>query len=101
MAFNFAFIFVTADADAAKHRSVVETPTVKCTTVAVRNYAEAEEVAKQLLVEGVMAFELCGGFGHAGTARIAQAVSGKAFVGSVRFDSHPHLDCQSGDTRFG
>ena len=101
MAFNFAFIFVTADADALKHRSVVETPTVKCTTVAVKNYAEAEKVAKQLLTEGVQAFELCGGFGHAGTARIAQAVAGKALVGSVRFDNHPHLGGQSGDARFG
>ncbi len=29
------------------------------------------------------------------------AVKGKALVGSVRFDAHPHLGCQSGDSRFG
>jgi hypothetical protein len=67
----------------------------------VRNYAEAELVAKELLAQGVQAFELCGGFGHAGTVRIAQAVAGKALAGSVRFDNHPHLGGQSGDARFG
>ncbi len=101
MAFNFAFIFVTADADEKVHRAVVETPNVKCTTVGVKSYAEAEKVVRQLVEEGVQAFELCGGFGHDGTARIARAVKGKALVGSVRFDAHPHLGCQSGDSRFG
>lgn len=44
--------------------------------------------------------ELCGGFGAAGTARIAKAVEGKAAVGAVRFDIHPGLGNRSGDTLF-
>lgn len=53
------------------------------------------------LAEGVVAIELCGGFGNAGTARIAAAVDGKAVVGAVRFDGHPGLGGKSGDTVFG
>ena len=101
MSFQFAFIFVTKDADSSVHRTVVETPGVKCRVVAVRDYAEAEEVTKKLVAEGVEAIELCGGFGHAGTARVAAAAAGKAHVGSIRFDTHPGMDCVSPDTVFG
>jgi len=48
--------------------------------------------------EGIGAIELCGGFGNAGTARIAAAV--KVPVGAVRFDIHPGLGNASGDTLF-
>jgi hypothetical protein len=100
MSFNFAFIFVTKDANSSSHRGVVETPSVKCTIVAVRDYAEAEKIARELVTEGVQAIELCGGFGHSGTARVAAAVAGKAHVGSIRFDTHPAMNCQSPDTEF-
>jgi hypothetical protein len=100
MSIHFAFIFVTKDADSSSHRSVVETPSVKCTVVAVRDYAEAEEVSKKLVAQGVGAIELCGGFGHSGTARVAAAVAGKAHVGAIRFDTHPALNCKSPDDQF-
>jgi hypothetical protein len=100
MSFRFAFIFVTKDADSSSHRSVVETASVKCTIVAVRDYAEAEEISKKLVAQGVEAIELCGGFGHSGTARVAAAVAGKAHVGSIRFDTHPAMNCVSPDTQF-
>ena len=48
-----------------------------------------------------MLYEVITGFGTAGTARIAQAVAGKAAVGVVRFDIHPGLDGKSGDSLFG
>lgn len=68
--------------------------------VAAGNYKEAEAVAVELVNEGIAAIELCGGFGNRGTARIAEAVAGKASVGVVRFDGHPGLGGKSGDELF-
>lgn len=100
MALKAAFIFVAPGADPDKDRSVVPTPEVELTVVGVSDYASAEKVAVELVAAGIVAIELCGGFGHAGTARIAQAVEGKAAVGVVRFDNHPGLDGKSGDSLF-
>ena len=101
MALQAAFIFLAGGADATKHRSVVETPQVTLTVVGVADYAAAEVAARGLVAEGVVAIELCGGFGNAGTARIAASVGGNAVVGAVRFDGHPGLGGKSGDTVFG
>ena len=101
MALKAAFIFVAPQADPEAHRALVATPAVQLTVVGVQNYAEAEEVARNLVEEGIVAIELCGGFGHAGTARIVEAVAGKAAVGVVRFDCHPGLEGKSGDALFG
>lgn len=92
MALKAAFVFVAPGADPDKDRSVVATPEVELITVGVSDYAAAEKIAVKLVAEGVVAIELCGGFGHVGTARIVQAVQGKAAVGVVRFDVHPGLD---------
>ena len=101
MALKAAFIFVAPDVDPAVHRSQVVTPAVELTVVAAQNYAQAEQVAQDLVADGIAAIELCGGFGHEGAARIAQAVKGKAAVGVVRFDCHPGLGGKSGDALFG
>ncbi|MBM4432260.1 MAG: hypothetical protein FJ026_18210 [Chloroflexi bacterium] len=101
MALKAAFVFVAPEANPAKHRAVVATPAVELTVVGVVNYAEAEKVARALVDEGIVAIELCGGFGHEGTARIVKAVQGKAAVGVVRFDNHPGLEGKSGDALFG
>jgi len=101
MALKAAFIFVAPDADPAVHRSQVVTPAVELTVVAAQNYAQAEQVARALVDEGIVAIELCGGFGNEGTARMVKAVQGKAVVGAVRFDCHPGLGGKSGDALFG
>jgi hypothetical protein len=101
MALKAAFIFVAPEADPATHRATVVTPAVELTAVAARDYAQAEKVARDLVAEGIVAIELCGGFGHEGTARIVKAVHGKAAVGVVRFDCHPGLEGKSGDALFG
>lgn len=93
-------MFLAPDVDPEKHRSTVVTPEVELTAVAVKDYAEAEQVAAQLVEQGIVAIELCGGFGNKGTARIAEAVGDKAAVGAVRFDVHPGLGNQSGDALF-
>lgn len=100
MTLKAAFVFVAPGADAERDRSVVSTPEVELIVVGVPDYAAAEKAAVTLVAEGVVAIELCGGFGHVGTGRVAQAVAGKAAVGVVRFDVHPGLDGKSGDGLF-
>ncbi|MDD3312144.1 DUF6506 family protein [Pseudodesulfovibrio sp.] len=95
-----AFIFIAPGGDPAKHRNWVRTPGVELLAVAVGDYAQAEALARDLVDnEGVAAIELCGGFGAAGTARVAAAVD--VPVGVVRFDIHPGLNNVSGDALFG
>jgi hypothetical protein len=100
MALKAAFIFLAPDVDPQKDRQTVVTPQVELTAIAASNYKEAEAVAVELVNEGITAIELCGGFGNRGTARIAEAVAGKAAVGAVRFDGHPGLGGKSGDELF-
>jgi hypothetical protein len=100
MALKAAFMFVAPGADAERDRSVVTTPEVELIVVGVPDYSSAEKAAVRLVAEGVSAIELCGGFGHVGTGRVARAVQGKAAVGAVRFDAHPGLDGKSGDGLF-
>jgi len=96
-----AFIFIAPDADPKIHRAIVDTPRVMLYVCGVKNYAEAKDVASELVLkEGVAAVELCGGFGHEGVAEIAKALKGKARVGVVRFDIHPGLENRSGDEIF-
>jgi len=96
-----AFIFVAPDADPATHRQWVKTPRVHLLSIGVKDYAGAAEVAKKIVAEdGILAIELCGGFGNRGTAMIAEAVGSKIPVGVVRFDIHPGLGNASGDTFF-
>lgn len=100
MTLKAAFIFLAPDVDPQKDRQTVVTPQVQLTAVAVGNYTEAEAVAVELVNEGITAIELCGGFGNRGTARITDALAGKAAVGVVRFDGHPGLGGKSGDELF-
>ena len=97
---NAAFIFIAPGANPATDRGVVETPSVRLTSIGVETYAQGAEVAKEMADAGVTAIELCGGFGISGTYLVEQAVLGKARVGAVRFDLHPGLDNKSGDDLF-
>lgn len=100
MALKAAFIFLAPGADAQKHRSQIITPEVELTVVGVANYSSAVSLTENLITDGISAIELCGGFGHTGTSRIAQVAKGRASVGVVRFDVHPGLDGKSGDLIF-
>ena len=101
MALKAAFVFVAPGVDPNVHRQTVVTPQVELTAVAVNDYAQAVAVCQELVEQGIAAIELCGGFGHAGTAAIAAAVGDRAAVGVVRFDNHPGLGFKSGDALFG
>jgi len=100
MTLKAAFLFIAPQADPVKHRAVVNTPMVELTTVGVKDYIEAKKVAVDLVREGIVAIELCGGFGINGAALVNQAVGDKAAVGVVRFDNHPGLGFKSGDSIF-
>lgn len=100
MSLKAAFIFVAPEADASKHRAVVDTPVVQLTVVGVKDYRDAVQAARELVEQGIAAIELCGGFGIEGVAEIKKAVQGKAAVGVVRFDNHPGLEFKSGDEIF-
>ena len=93
------FIALVPDSDPAKHRSVIATEAVELCSVLVRDLEQAVAVAKQLVDQGYGYIELCGGFGHRGTAKVADAVAGRAVVGVVRFDIHPAFG-KSGDEMF-
>lgn len=101
MGLKAAFIFLDTEANSATDRSVVSTPGVDLTVVGTASYADAEKIARDMVAGGVVAIELCGGFGTAGIARISKTVNGKAAVGVVRFDIHPGLGNKSGDSIFG
>lgn len=94
------FIFLASVSEPQRSRAVVPTDNVALTVIGVNNYSEAVAAAKELAENGCTAIELCGGFGHEGTAAVAEAVKGKACVGVVRFDIHPGLGNVSGDGIF-
>ena len=100
MSLKAAFIFLAPNSDPAIHQADIQTPEVTLVVRGVSNYREAAQVAQQLQAEGIQAIELCGGFGHKGTAQIIEAVSGKIPVGTVRFDCHTDLGGKSGDAIF-
>lgn len=100
MAFKAAFIFIAPDTDEKIHNAVINAPVVQLHVVGVKSYQEAERVAKQLVEDGIVAIELCAGFGVEGVAKIKAAVTGRAAVGVVRFDYHPGFDFKSGDDLF-
>ena len=97
---NAAFIFIAPGADPKVNRGVVETPSVRLTSIGVETSEQGVEAAKEMADAGCGAIELCGGFGIQGTALIDKAVAGKARIGAVRFDLHPGLDNKSGDEIF-
>ena len=100
MALKLAFMAIVPGADPEKHCSTITTDFVELITQLVPDKDTAVAKAKQLADEGCAAIELCGGFGHMGTAKVVEAVGGKAGVGVVRFDLHPALGGKSGDEVF-
>lgn len=95
-----AFIFIAPGADPARDRGVVETPSVRLTSIGVSSYEQGAAAAREMADAGCGAIELCGGFGVRGTYLVSEAVAGKARIGVVRFDGHPGLENKSGDELF-
>jgi len=83
-----AYMVLLPDADPEKHRCTVATGLAELTMQFVANMDQAVNMAKQLADQGCSLIELCGGFGHSMTGKIADVVRGQAAVGAVRFDLH-------------
>lgn len=96
-----SFMFINGDIKEPQ-RSVMEVgENGEMILVGVGSYASAQEEAVKLAEEGVVALELCGGFGTIGHAKVTEAVEGKCPVGVIRFDNHPGYDGMSGDEKWG
>lgn len=96
-----AFVYVVPDGDPTKHRAKISKSTfLDLTVVGVKDYGQGVQVAQELAKQGVQTIELCGGFGHVGAAKVAQAVGDGVMVGAVRFDCHPGMGFKSGDQFF-
>ena len=85
---KWGFIYTLDDAADAQRTDVIGT--LVC--VGVPHVADAPDVARQMLADGVELIELCGGFGGAGLASVISAVDGRIPVGAVFYG----VDASSG-----
>jgi len=88
MVFKALFLAHAPDADAEKHRCVIETPKYyKLFVVVVRDQEQAVEVCKKIVEEeGVQSILLCPGFTHRNVAEISEAVGENVGVFVARGD---------------
>ncbi|HDO42125.1 MAG TPA: hypothetical protein ENH03_04405 [Candidatus Bathyarchaeota archaeon] len=91
MAFKVVFLAHAPDADAKRHRCVVDTGKYKLFVVVVKNQREAVEVCRKLVRdEGIHAVLLCPGFTHRDVAEIAETVGENVGVFVARGDGPSH-----------
>ena len=87
MAFKVIFLAHAPDADAERHRCVIDTGKYKLFVVVVKNQREAVEVCRKLVRnEGIHAVLLCPGFTHRDVAEIAETVGENVGVFVARGD---------------
>ena len=98
--FECAFIYVAPGCDPAKQRAEIPSSEINLNVVGCSTYAQAVEVAKELVAKGCTALELCAGFGNKGIAMIQEAVGPDIAVGAIKFDFHPAFGFKSGDAMF-
>jgi len=91
MAFKVVFLAHAPDADAERHRCVVDTGKYKLFVVVVKNQREAVEVCRKLVRdEGIHSVLLCPGFTHRDVAEIAETVGENVGVFVARGDGPSH-----------
>jgi len=88
MVFKVLFLAHAPDADAEKHRCVIETPKYyKLFVVVVKDQEQAVEVCKKIVKEeGVHSILLCPGFTHRDVAEISEVVGENVGVFVARGD---------------
>ena len=88
MAFKVLFLAHAPDAEAEKHRCVIETPKYyKLFVVVVKDQEQAIEVCKKVVKEeGIQSILLCPGFTHRDVAEISEAVGENVGVFVARGD---------------
>ena len=75
---KFAYFILGSSFDPACDRATIADG--KATIVGVPSVDVACEVARELAAEGVVAIDVCGGFGEKGTRRIIEATEGRVCV---------------------
>ena len=97
---KICFMFINGDIKETQ-KSIMEVgENGEMILVGVGSYEAAASEAAKLAEEGIVALELCGGFGTIGHAKVTEAVAGKCPVGVIRFDNHPGYDGMSGDEKW-
>jgi len=88
MAFKVLFLAHAPDAEAEKHRCVIETPKYyKLFVVVVKDQEQAIEVCKKFVKEeGIHSILLCPGFTHRDVAEVSEAVGENVGVSVARGD---------------
>ena len=87
MAFRVVFLAHAPDADAERHKCVIDTGKYKLFVVVVKNQREAVEVCRKLVRdEGIHSVLLCPGFTHRDVAEIAETVGENVGVFVARGD---------------
>jgi len=86
MAFKVLFLAHAPDAEAEKHRCVIETPKYKLFVVAVKEEKAIEVCKKVVIEEGIQSILLCPGFTHRDIAEISEAVGENVGVFVARGD---------------
>ena len=87
MAFKALFLAHAPDAEAEKHRCVIETSKYKLFVVVVKDQEQAIEVCKKVVEEeGIQSILLCPGFTHRDVAEIQEAVGENVGVFVARGD---------------
>ena len=88
MAFKVLFLAHAPDAEAEKHRCVIETPKYyKLFVVVVKDQGQAIEICKKVVKEeSIQSILLCPGFTHRDIAEISEAVGENVGVFVARGD---------------
>jgi len=91
MAFKVVFLAHAPDANAEKHKCIIDTGKYKLFVVVVKNQDQAVEVCRKLVKEeGIHSVLLCPGFTHRDVAEIAKAVGENVGVFVARGDGPSH-----------
>jgi hypothetical protein len=80
---DFAFLVFGPDYHLGTHTQVLKSDLLTTRIIGVDSLETAEEVARELVADGVQLIELCGWFGPKGAARIIGAVGQDVPVGFV------------------
>jgi predicted polyphosphate/ATP-dependent NAD kinase len=82
---RWGFIYKLGSQATGEREDVLGSDDCMLISVGIAALDDGPAVARRLVEDGVQLIELCGAFGPAGTAAIAQAVGGNVPVGGVYY----------------
>ncbi|NRA88464.1 MAG: hypothetical protein HRU28_13980 [Rhizobiales bacterium] len=87
---NYGYIILGDAYIAEQHKATIKSDSFKSTIICTETVADAINVAKQMVADGVEVIELCGEFGQSGAFQIVNAINCKVPVGYVSFVGYEH-----------